>query len=322
MHKLCTILANALWLLFSASALANPLVIAHRGASGYLPENTLEATTLAFALGADYIEQDLVLTGDGELVVLHDIHLESTTDVEQKFPDRRRADGRYYVIDFTLAEIQTLDVHERQQANGELVFKNRYQSEGNFKVSTFREHIDLIDNLNRQFGQQVGIYPELKASDFHRDEGQDISRVFLAELRARGLDHPNARVFVQCFDAGEVKRLRQQLGLKAPLIQLIAHSQKELQTDAGLKGLEAVADGVGPSLSLILDREGGLTSFAKRLNATGLEIHPYTHRSDVYLSSNEAETQMFERLVNEAGITGIFTDFPDRAARLIEAVAR
>jgi glycerophosphoryl diester phosphodiesterase len=89
------------------------LVIAHRGASGYLPEHTLEAKVLAYEMGADYLEQDLVLTKDDVPIVMHDIHLETISDVALRFPDRKRSDGQFYALDFTLAEIKQLRVNER-----------------------------------------------------------------------------------------------------------------------------------------------------------------------------------------------------------------
>ncbi|MEW6710741.1 MAG: glycerophosphodiester phosphodiesterase family protein, partial [Candidatus Riflebacteria bacterium] len=101
---------------FAATAGAQalkPINIAHRGASGYLPEHTLPAKALAHGMGADYIEQDLVLTKDGHPIVVHDIHLDTVTDVATRFPERKRDDGRFYAIDFTLAEIKTLKVTER-----------------------------------------------------------------------------------------------------------------------------------------------------------------------------------------------------------------
>ena len=81
-------------------------IIAHRGASGYLPEHTLAAKAFAYAQGADYLEQDLVLTKDGTLIVQHDVTLDSTTDVATRFPGRQRANGNFYAIDFTLAEVR------------------------------------------------------------------------------------------------------------------------------------------------------------------------------------------------------------------------
>ncbi len=94
------------------------LVIAHRGASGYLPEHTLEAKALAYGMGADYLEQDVVATRDDELVVIHDIHLDRVSNVAEKFPRRKRDDGRYYVRDFDLAEIRTLRAWERRNDDG------------------------------------------------------------------------------------------------------------------------------------------------------------------------------------------------------------
>src|SRR5690554_7145662 len=95
-----------------------PFVIAHRGASGYLPEHTLEAKALAYGQGADYLEQDVVATRDDELVVLHDVHLDHVTDVARRYPGRRRRDGHWYARDFTLAELRTLEVHERRDEAG------------------------------------------------------------------------------------------------------------------------------------------------------------------------------------------------------------
>lgn len=118
-----------LGLLLSQMVAANPDVIAHRGASGYLPEHTLEAATLAFSQGADYIEQDLVLSRDLVPVVLHDIHLDTVTDVAHKFPYRKRSDGRFYAFDFTLEELKTLKVRERTDLAGNEVFPNRYRGQ-------------------------------------------------------------------------------------------------------------------------------------------------------------------------------------------------
>ena len=98
-----------------------PLVIAHRGASGYLPEHTAEAKALAYGMGADYLEQDVVATRDAKLIVMHDVALDAVTDVASVFPARARSDGRYYAIDFDLAEIQRLRVIERRRALGGFV---------------------------------------------------------------------------------------------------------------------------------------------------------------------------------------------------------
>jgi len=116
---------------------ANKIVIAHRGASGYLPEHTLEAYAMAYTMGADYIEPDLVMTADGVLICLHDIHLERTTTVEEVFPGRARADGRWYAADFSLAEIKQLNVHERALSDGTPAFPDRFRIDSmGFRVPT------------------------------------------------------------------------------------------------------------------------------------------------------------------------------------------
>ena len=115
-----------------------PVVIAHRGACGYLPEHTRAAKALAYAMGADYLEQDVVASRDDELIVLHDVHLDRVTDVASRYPNRARRDGRFYVRDFDLNEIKTLRVHHRRNADGSPVYRGRDGADGeNFRVLTF-----------------------------------------------------------------------------------------------------------------------------------------------------------------------------------------
>ena len=122
------------------------LVIAHRGASGYLPEHTLEAYDIAYGLGADYIETDLVRTKDGAFICLHDIHLDRTTNLAVAYPDRKRKDGRWYAADLSLAEIRSLDAHER--------LAGRFpKGDSQFGVPTFEEMIEIVTH--------GVIYPEL-----------------------------------------------------------------------------------------------------------------------------------------------------------------
>ncbi|EIS17042.1 glycerophosphodiester phosphodiesterase, partial [Yersinia pestis] len=144
----------------SASAI-DKVVIAHRGASGYLPEHSLPAKAMAYAQGADYLEQDLVMTKDNELVVLHDHYLDRVTDVAERFPDRARKDGRYYAIDFTLPEIKSLKFTEGFDIdkNGKKVqsYPNRFpMGKSDFRVHTFQEEIEFIQGLNHSTGKNTG----------------------------------------------------------------------------------------------------------------------------------------------------------------------
>jgi glycerophosphoryl diester phosphodiesterase len=315
----CNVIALLSILFLSGNLLAKPDVIAHRGASGYLPEHTLESLILAYSQGANYIEQDLVLSKDGIPIVLHDIHLETVTDVEQKYPERMREDKRYYAYDFTLQELKTLRVHERQDAEGKQVFANRYQGQSDFKIATFEEQILLIEQLNRQFSKQVGLYPEIKSPAWHLAEGIDISAIVLAILRKYDLDDANKPIFVQCFDFSEIKRLRQKLGAKVKLVQLIADpSWEESTTDynyilspAGLNEVAKYADGIGPWIPQLFDlqtmRPTHVMATAKR---AGLIVHPYTFRKDE-LPPNISANQSLDILFKVLKVDGIFTDFTD-----------
>jgi glycerophosphoryl diester phosphodiesterase len=298
---------------------AKPLVIAHRGASGYLPEHTLESVILAYAQGADFIEQDLVVTKDSKIVVLHDIHLETVTDVEQLFPSRKREDGRYYVLDFTLAELKTLNIHERQNTLGKQVFPNRYQGNGTFHIATFEEQIKMIQQLNRQFNKNTGFYPEIKSPAWHREQGVDISQLVMAVLRKHELDDADKAIYVQCFDFAETQRLRNDLNAKVKLIQLIAENDwlesptdyNALKTPAGLKAIAKVAQGIGPWIPQLIDLSTMRpTAFAKQAQAAGLKVHPFTFRKDE-LPDNVNQEQVLQMLFEAVKVDGLFTDFTD-----------
>ena len=298
---------------------AKPLVIAHRGASGYLPEHTLESVALAYAQGADFIEQDLVVTKDSKIVVLHDIHLETVTNVEQVFPSRNRQDGRYYALDFTLAELKTLNVHERQNRQGTQVFPNRYQGKGTFHIATFEEQIELIQQLNRQLNKTTGFYSEIKSPAWHREQGVDISQLVMAVLRKHKLDDANKAIYVQCFDFAETQRLRNDLKVKVKLVQLIGENDWQesptdfdfLKTPLGLEAIAKVAQGIGPWIPQLIDLKTMLpTPFVKQAHIAGLKVHPYTFRKDA-LPDNTEQEQVLNVLFEELKVDGVFTDFTD-----------
>ena len=305
-----------------------PLVIAHRGASGYLPEHTLAAKALAYGQGADYIEQDLVMTRDDELVVLHDIHLDAVTNVRDVFPQRVRDDGRYYVIDFTLDEIRQLAVTERfvwSEGMDSPVFSERFPPGlASFGVHTFAEEIELIQGLNRSTGKVIGIYPEMKSPAFHREEGKDIARATLAVLKAYGYARPTDPVFLQCFDQDELRRIHAELlpalDMSVRLVQLIAPiaQQEPLLEKPGLAAIAEYSVGIGPAMSLIVapDSEPSqlkITHVVRDAHAVGLQVHPYTFRRDSgsippYASDYNDLLRVF---VHHVGVDGVFTDFPD-----------
>jgi glycerophosphoryl diester phosphodiesterase len=309
---------------------AEPLVIAHRGASGYRPEHTLAAYSLGARMGADFIEPDLVSTKDGVLVARHENEISATTDVADhpEFAARRTTktiDGLaltgWFTEDFTLAELKTLRAKERIP---ELRPRNALYN-GRYEIPTFREVIDLAKRLG------VGIYPETKHPTYFRGIGLPLEKPLLRELkRFRG------PVFIQSFEVGNLKALDRETD--APLVQLLGaktarpvghdHTYGEMATPAGLKAIAKYADGVGPSKDYIVPRDAtgrslAPTTFVKDAHRARLVVHPYTFRNEnaflpLELRSSAdpaaygnafAEYEQFFEL----GVDGLFSDNSDTA---------
>ena len=300
--------------------------IAHRGASGYLPEHTLQAAAYAHALGADYIEQDVVLSKDSVPVVLHDIYLDSVTNVKDKYSDRKREDGNWYVTDFTLSELKELNVNERLHSNGmEAVYPSRFPiSKGNFQVSTLSEHIELIQGLNVSTKRNVGIYPEIKRPKWYRKEGMDISKITIDVLNQYGYSNNEVKIFLQCFDSKELKRIKNDLNSSLPLIQLIGSNSwgeseddySYMITENGIKEVSKYAVGIGPYLQLTYNvslksrkfKPTPMVDYARRNN---LLIHPYTIRKDSIPLDFDDYEKMIQWFINTLKADGLFTDFVD-----------
>lgn len=308
-----------------AAQTAKPVVIAHRGASGYLPEHTLAAKVLAHAMGADFLEQDVVLTKDDVPIVVHDTQLETISDVARRFPDRKRANGHYYALDFTLAEIKQLHAHERVNAKtGQAVYPDRFPpGKASFRISTLEEELQLIQGLNKTCRRVAGIYPEIKQPAWHRKEGHDISAIVLPILRRYGYATKQDPCWVQCFEPDEVKRIRTELGWEGHLLLLLQANRKNPDgssgeawfTAAGMAELAKVADGIGPELSAIVSGNSKasrkVTDFVKHAHAAKLTVHPYTLRADDLPKFADSMDDALDVLVNQAKLDGFFTDFPD-----------
>jgi len=309
---------------------SRPLVIAHRGASGYLPEHTLAAKALAHACGADFLEQDVVATGDDELVVLHDIHLDRVTDVATVYPERARPDGRWYVRDFSLAELRGLRVTERVGEDGQAVYPGRFPvRSGEFRIHTLAEELAFVAELNRSLGRTAGVYPEIKRPAWHRAEGIDLSAGVLSVLDAFGYTQPGDPVRVQCFDAAEVRRLREELGCRLPLVQLIgdnAWGESPTDYDAlrkpeALADVARVADAIGPWLEHCYTREDGKPvagPLVADAHAVGLDVHPYTVRADSLPPGFSTHDELVAFCADTLGVDGLFTDFPDLTLLALE----
>jgi len=314
-------------------AAAEPLIIAHRGASGERPEHTLSAYERAIDQGADYIEPDLVATSDGALVARHENELSGTTDVaaREEFADRRRTktiDGTavtgWFAEDFTLAELRTLRTRERlpglRPANA------RY--DGLYPVPTLAEIVALVRAKEAETGRRIGLYPELKHPTFLLQEaGIDMVDLLLAELARLNLT-PADPVFIQSFDVAPLRRLAQRSDFK--LVQLVATeggpvdeaalTYAEMVSQSGLAEIATYADAIGAELALVLSPDGAPTPLGADARAAGLPVHAWTLRKEnaflpPVLRRGAGEgargcPETLFALLARAGVTGIFTDDP------------
>ncbi|WP_300526967.1 glycerophosphodiester phosphodiesterase family protein [Maricaulis sp.] len=295
----------------------NPtLVIAHRGASGDLPEHTLEAYSLAIEQGADIIEPDLVMTADGVLVARHDRYLSTTTNISDRpeFADRRRVQGDrddWWVEDFTLAELRTLRARQ-PRADRPQDFNDQ------FLIPTFEEVLDLAAQAG------VATEPEVKSPGHFVSIGLDPGPELVRILRQRGLDGVGAATSIQCFEPGFLARLNEEVD--TPLLMLV-FPMAELDPSAGplvptvsLADMAAFADGVGPAKSLVMGPDGSDTGFIAEAHALGLSVHPWTFRDDQPVAPGvDAATEL--EWIYRLGADGVFTDFPATAVDVRDALA-
>lgn len=309
------------------------IVIAHRGASGYLPEHTLEGVAMAHAMGADYIEQDVVMTRDNQLIVTHDLYLDAVTDVAERFPGRARKDERHYAIDFTLEEIRTLRVRERVGSDGNAVFPKRFPStEYLFRIPTLEEEIHLIQGLNRSTGREVGVYVEPKSPAWHEKEGKDLLRAVVALLREHGYSKREDRAFLQSFDMDSLRRARHELRSELNLVQLVGENSwqesstdfEALRTQQGLEEVARYADGIGPWLLQVIrindDGSTDISDLVSRSHDLGLFVHAYTLRADQLPENIAGMKAALDILVRQANLDGVFTDHPDQVRDYLRRV--
>ncbi len=292
---------------------ARPIVIAHRGASGYVPEHTLAAYFIAVQQGADFVEPDLVMTRDGVLVARHENEIGETTDValHPEFADRRSSrsvDGRpvtgWFTEDFTLAELKTLRARERIPS----LRPGNTRFDGMFEIPSLEEILALVRGLDAQREvaakaqgrpppAPIGIYPETKHPSYFAARGLPLEATLVRTLQQWGYEGAQAPVFIQSFETGNLQALRGMTQLR--LIQLLddsgspydlvltgdPRSYRDLATPAGLARIATYANGIGPNKSMILPRTSGNglsppTSLVGDAHARGLAVHPWTFRAE------------------------------------------
>ncbi|MGL4766694.1 MAG: glycerophosphodiester phosphodiesterase [Formosimonas sp.] len=325
-----------------------PIIIAHRGASGYLPDHTLEGYTLAIEMGADFIEPDLVATQDGVLIARHEPNLIETTDIAQRpeFAAYKRTaiiDGvpceGWFACDLTYAQIQTLRaIQPRPDRDA--------QFNGRFKIPTFAEILTLREQLSARLGREIGVYPETKHPTWHAAQGLPLEQTLIDLLQQFGLNHAESPVYIQSFELGNL-RLLQRISAVKRIYLLDGHevlpdgtvtsgqpydfavtgdarTYGDMLTDDGLRAIAQVAHGIGPWKVYISSYQTDAQGMQTRLPATdlvarahrvGLAVHPYTFRNETkHLTSSEnGEPQREYAVFFALGVDGLFSDFTDTA---------
>ncbi|QKW05556.1 glycerophosphodiester phosphodiesterase [Streptomyces sp. NA04227] len=321
-----------------------PTVIGHRGASGYRPEHTLGSYQLALDLGADVVEQDLVPTKDGHLVCRHENDITGTTDVaaHPEFAGRKTTktvDGQqftgWFTEDFTLAELKTLRATERIAVNR----PHNTLYNGRWEIPTFEEVLKWAEKEGERRGRPVWLHTETKHPSYFRGLGLPLEETLVKLLRRYGRHTKDAPQFLQSFEPSSIQRLARLV--RTPRVVLLSSANSrpwdfiesgdprtvaDLVKPEGLKWMASYAQGIGPTLDLIIPRDaaGKLTeptTLVRDAHAAGLILHPYTMRNEnpflpaEFRKGTDADAygDAFGafRVYFETGIDGIFTDQPD-----------
>lgn len=277
---------------------SSKLVIAHRGASAYLPENTLEAFVMAIGQGADGVETDVVLSADGMPYCLHDLWLETTTDAAQRFEGCSRSDGHYYAMDFTAEQISQLRVFGRATPAVRATLPR-------MRVPSLEELLQLRQSIMHTTGKQVLLLIELKSSSFHREQGKSLEDSVLDVLQRYGCIGADCGVILQSFEAASLQHLRRERNTRLPLFWLTAQPLSARQLDE----VRTYADGVAALRWLIEDGEG------KPVKRGRLVASCHRRQMRVFVWTMGQDEPAVRRMFWHYRVDGVITDNPDVAVR-------
>ncbi|MEC9283338.1 MAG: glycerophosphodiester phosphodiesterase [Bdellovibrionota bacterium] len=293
-------------------------VIAHRGLPRLYPEHSLQGLQEALKLKPDYVEPDVVLSKDNVAIILHDTHLDTTTNVARVFPKRKREDGRYYAADFTLKELKQLNINHRiDLKTKKAVFPTRpLLKESKLTIPTLDQFLDALSRYNQKHSTKIGAYPEIKAPEFHLSENKDIVKIVHDQLLDFHKKDPNTPIILQCFDSKTLKRIKKEMNSPFFLVQLVAENSwgesstdyDKLKTGEGLKEMRKYVDGLGPWIPQLVTKAGKPSEFLKYAKKLNFKIHPYTLRNDALPPGIKTEKELLVLLKDKLKVDGVFTD--------------
>ena len=307
-----------------------PQVIAHRGASGYLPENTLAALELAHEQGVDWIECDVVLTKDNVALVLHDVELDSVTDVAAKYPDRARADGRYYAIDFTLEEIRSLRSRVRlNQDLSDVLYEGRFPTPPEPQpLVSLVDWMEAMQRLNSTAGREVGICVELKGPVYHAKAGRDLPGKVAKILTKYGYNNTAARCLMMSFEPPVLQMMRREMDWQSPMLQLIGQPEwgesdydySRLLTPLGLEEVAQCATWIGTHLPQVITLEANQpprsTGLVELAQNCGLRVASFTFQHEGLPAGNSLPA-LLDYAIGPLGLDMPICDFPDEGVAAV-----
>lgn len=312
------------------------LVIADGGASGYLMENNLSATTLAVAMEADMIKLDLLLSKDNEVIVYSSLYLDYGTNVAEIFPDRAREDGHFYVLDFTIDEIRQLDLRDPdRRISAELLPR--------FTISTFEEQLSLIQSLEQSLHRSIHIGVELKKIWFHRKENRDLALSVLSILQQYGYAKQAEKIFLFSYDVDELQRISKKLlpqtQMPINLVQLIDSPEGSenmveewgeyknynydwIFSNSGLHALTTSVTAIALPKYMLVDAKGALKleRFVKNAQKLGTMVFtfPVQDEEQTRLPFVRSFSEELEFFYFTVGVDGILTDFCKSASSFLD----
>ncbi len=321
--RICLLISCLLFTTGNQAQSATKMIIAASGSGKNLIEHSLPAATLAAAMGVEYLELHVVMTADNQLVVFRDLTLQRLTDVAQVFPERKRDDGAYYVIDFTLNELRRLRLL-RSEGDNELQLV--------FSIPTLSEELGLLRRLETILERQLGILLEIRQPWFHLQAGKDISIATLDTLAKYRYFNAQSKLYLQCFDPDELQRihsrLMQERQMNLPLIQLVGendgletkqgnqdnlehYNYDWLYTNVGLRMVASYAVAIALPTKAIADLEGNLplTGYIAEAHRHGLKVLIFPlNNSPSFPPFARDFPALVDFYLSKAGVDGIYTD--------------
>lgn len=318
----------------SADETKIPIIVGHRGASAYLPEDTLISVAGGYLQYPDYLKFDTSMTKDGKIVIAHDIYLDYSTNIKEIYPNMARADGHIYINDLTLDEIKKLTARERTKADFITpAYPDRFPVTDALPIGvpTLDEMLILIRGLDKSTGHNIGVCIDPKGPGQYADKGHEFAKTLLEVLAKYGYKDANSKCYVNSFDPKILKYIKYDLHSNIKLVQSVYDNVPEcpdvdyskMLTKEGLKEISTYACGVDPAFKLIFIDYGKSKDFqpndvVRLAHDNGLIVRAWTLRKED-LPAGVTYDEFCDVLFKKAKVDAVHTDSPDLGVNYVKS---